>query len=53
MNLESTIIELKKKLSEELQKEESDNNTILFLSNEIAKLDENQVRFSIDAGLII
>lgn len=46
------ILELKKKLSEEIQKENSDNNVILSLSNEIAKLDDSQVRFSVDAGII-
>lgn len=52
MERTNVVLELKKKLAEEVQKENSDNNVILFLSNEIAKLDENQVRFSIDAGLI-
>jgi len=52
MEMTNIVSELKKKLAEEVQKENSDNNVILFLSNEIAKLDENQVRFSIDAGLI-
>lgn len=52
MDNSTKILELKKKLSEEIQKESSDNNLILSLSNEIAKLDENQVRFSVDAGLI-
>ncbi|WP_347049753.1 sensor histidine kinase [Flavobacterium olei] len=46
------IQKLKKQLSEEVQKEHSDNNIILSLSNSIANLDDNQVRFSIDAGLI-
>lgn len=46
------ILELKKKLSEEIQKESSDNNVILALSSEIAKLDDSQVRFSVDAGII-
>lgn len=46
------ILALKKRLSEEIQKEISDNNMILALSNEIANLDENQVRFSVDAGII-
>lgn len=46
------ILELKKKLSEEIQKESSDNNLILALSSEIAKLDDSQVRFSVDAGII-
>lgn len=46
------ILELKAKLSSELQKENSDNGIILYLSNEIAKLDENQIRFTVDAGII-
>lgn len=46
------ILELKKKLSEEVQKDSSDNNLILKLSSEIAKLDDSQVRFSVDAGII-
>ena len=46
------ILELKKKLTEEIQKESSDNNVILALSNEIIKLDDSQVRFSVDAGII-
>lgn len=46
------ILELKKKLSEEIQKESSDNNVILKLSNEIANLDDSKVRFSVDAGII-
>lgn len=52
MDITTQISELKKKLSEEIQKEPSDNNVILSLSNEIAKLDENQIRFSVDAGII-
>lgn len=43
---------LKEDLTLELLKEDSDNNVILNLSAEIAKLDEKEVRFSIDAGLI-
>lgn len=46
------ISELKAKLSEEIQKEPSDNTVILSLSNEIAKLDDKQIRFSVDAGII-
>jgi len=46
------LIELKNKLASELQKENSDNGIILSLSNEIAKLDEKQIRFSVDAGII-
>ncbi|MEQ8560779.1 MAG: sensor histidine kinase [Cytophagales bacterium] len=46
------ISEIKKKLYEELQKEDSDNDVVLSLSQELAKLDTNNVRFSIDAGVI-
>lgn len=46
------ILTLKKQLSEELMKEVSDNSLIISLSNEIASLDENLVRFSVDAGII-
>ena len=52
MDIATQISELKKMLSEEIQKEQSDNNVILSLSNEIAKLDESQIRFSVDAGII-
>lgn len=52
MDNATQILELKKKLSEEIQKESSDNNVIIALSNEIAKLDDSQVRFSVDAGII-
>ena len=53
MDTATQILELKKKLSAEIQKESSNNNVILTLSNEIAKLDDNQVRFSVDAGIKI
>lgn len=46
------LADLKNQLSAEIQKENSDNNKILYLSNEIAKLDESEVRFSVDAGII-
>ena len=46
------ILKLKEQLSQEVQKEHSDNNLILSLSNSIINLDDEQVRFSIDAGLI-
>lgn len=52
MDKANRISELKKKLSEEIQKESSDNSMILELSSEIAKLDDSQVRFSVDAGII-
>ncbi|WDO12494.1 ATP-binding protein [Flavobacterium sp. WW92] len=43
---------LKKRLNEELLKDISDNNLILELSHEIANLDLDSVRFSVDAGVI-
>lgn len=46
------IVSLKKLLNKELDKAESDNNIVLQLSHELAKLDENEVRFSVDANLI-
>ncbi|MGN6602468.1 MAG: sensor histidine kinase [Ginsengibacter sp.] len=52
METSNRLQELKKQLSEEINKESSDNNIILILSNEIAKLDDRQVRFSVDAGII-
>lgn len=52
MDNSNKIIELKKKLSEEIIKEHSNNNLIISLSNEIASLDESTVRFSVDAGII-
>lgn len=52
MDNATQILELKKRLSDEIQKESSDNNVILALSSEIAKLDDSQVRFSVDAGII-
>lgn len=52
MESTSKLIELKKKLSEEISKGVSDNSVIISLSNEIAKLDESNVRFSVDAGII-
>jgi signal transduction histidine kinase len=52
MDITTQILEFKRKLTEEIQKEHSDNNVILSLSNEIAKLDESHIRFSVDAGII-
>jgi signal transduction histidine kinase len=42
MDINNQISELKKRLFEEIQKEQSDNNIILAFSNEIAKLEDNQ-----------
>lgn len=50
--IEKKIQGLKNKLNKELEKENSDNNLILSLSHEIAGLDNENVRFSIDAGVI-
>lgn len=52
MESTSKLIELKKKLTEEISKDVSDNSVIISLSNEIAKLDDSNVRFSVDAGII-
>jgi len=52
MDNATKTLELKKKLSEEIHKDSSDNNVILALSSEIAKIDDSQVRFSVDAGII-
>ena len=51
-NANQKLITLKEELNKELQKNNSDNNRILSLSHQIAKLDQNQVRFSVDAGII-
>ncbi|MDB9836790.1 ATP-binding protein [Flavobacteriaceae bacterium] len=50
--VEKKILDLKNKLNKELGKEKSDNNLILSLSHEIAGLDNDNVRFSVDAGII-
>lgn len=52
MDNSKKISELKKQLSAEIQKENSDNSVVLALSNEIVKLDNKLVRFSVDAGII-
>lgn len=52
MENKSKLLELKKRLSEEVLKADSDNNLIISLSNEIAGLDKYAVRFSVDAGII-
>lgn len=44
--------EIKAELSELLKSETSDYSAILALSNELAQLDSEHVRFSVDAGLI-
>jgi anti-sigma regulatory factor (Ser/Thr protein kinase) len=52
LSIEEKVLNLKEELNTELQKKNSDNNRILYLSQELAKLDEKQVRFSVDAGII-
>jgi hypothetical protein len=49
---QTQIAELKRRLNNELGKENSDNSVVLSLSHEIAKLDNENVRFSVDAGII-
>ena len=44
--------EIKEELSKLLQSEKPDYSAILSLSNELAQLDSEHVRFSVDAGLI-
>ena len=51
-DLQTKIAALKQKLTKELSKKESDNNVVLSLSQELAKLDNDNVRFSVDAGII-
>jgi len=52
LTLEEKISGLKQQLAQELQKKDSDNEIILSLSHEIAKLDTKLIRFSVDAGII-
>lgn len=52
MSVNSHLLELKKKLTEELNKENPDNNIILSISNEISKLDDdenNKIPFKVSA----
>lgn len=49
---ELTLEELKMELSAILQNEPLDNDMMLKLSHKIASLEQNKVRFSIDAGVI-
>ncbi|TAJ05810.1 GHKL domain-containing protein [Marinilabiliaceae bacterium JC017] len=46
------LSELKQQLTKELQSEKINNDKILKLSNKIASLDYDKIRFSIDAGVI-
>ena len=43
---------LKEQLNLELSKKDSNNSVILKLSHQIAALDENSIRFTVDAGMI-
>jgi signal transduction histidine kinase len=52
MSNKEKLEDLKKLLTSELLKPDIDTNLILTLSNQIAELDENNVRFTVDAGLI-
>lgn len=49
---ESNIEKLKERISEELGKQDYDNSIVLKLSHELARLDPDEVRFSVDAGII-
>lgn len=52
MNNSSKLVELKRKLSEEIVKENSNNDIILAISNEIAKIDDdenNKIPFKVSA----
>ncbi|WP_286760609.1 ATP-binding protein [Salegentibacter sp. UBA1130] len=51
-NIASELKALKDDLNKELLKDKSDNNLILELSHKIAQLDNENVRFSVDAGVI-
>ncbi|EHU1557207.1 ATP-binding protein [Acinetobacter baumannii] len=46
------VDELKKQLLECLEADELDNTQILSLTHKLANIDENKVRFSVDAGVI-
>jgi signal transduction histidine kinase len=48
----SQLDELKRQLEEEVKKEQPNSSILLKLSDDISKLDTNQVRFSVDAGII-
>lgn len=52
MEKKRILLKLKNQLKSEISKEKSDTNLILMLSNQIAKLDEGTVRFTVDAGVI-
>lgn len=48
MDLAIQILELKRKIYEEIQKENSDNNVIIFLSEQIKKLEQNFLQTSVN-----
>lgn len=48
----ANIKDIKLRLTQELQREQSDSSLIISLSNEIAKYDDSKIRFSVDAGII-
>ncbi|MBP93060.1 MAG: ATP-binding protein [Flavobacteriaceae bacterium] len=51
-SIKDKISLLKEQLNKEISKENSDNEVILSISHEIANLDNDNIRFSVDAGLI-
>lgn len=52
MTTNNQISELRELLSAELKKNSPDNGELLRISSQLASLDENSIRFTIDAGLI-
>lgn len=52
MSKDLKLKELKRALTEEIEKDTSSNDLILSLSHQIANLNENEIRFSIDSGVI-
>lgn len=52
MSKNAQLDELKHELEEEVKKDRPDSSVLLKLSNEISKLDTDQIRFSVDAGII-
>ncbi|WP_296057150.1 sensor histidine kinase [uncultured Amphritea sp.] len=49
---ENKLALLKEELTRHLEEDQSDNDTLLNLSHEIAALEQGRVRFTIDAGVI-
>ncbi|MGZ4954615.1 MAG: sensor histidine kinase [Methylobacter sp.] len=52
MNNTSNAVDIKRALALAIQQKDLDYNEILFLANEIAKLDTDNIRFSVDASHI-